>query len=56
MTDNAAWEELIELVTEAGNDELVERFTEALNEEQEHLEKVQGWYKAATLAAAGETQ
>ena len=52
MTDNAAWEELIELVTEAGNDELVERFTEALNEEQEHLEKVQGWYKAATLASA----
>ena len=52
MTDNAAWDELIELVTEAGNDELVERFTEALNEEQEHLEKVQGWYKAATLAAA----
>src|SRR5688572_10336319 len=55
MTDNAAWEELIELVTEAGNDELVERFTEARDEEQEHLEKVQGWYKAATLAAAGMT-
>lgn len=56
MTDNAAWEELIELVSEAGNDELVERFTEARDEEQEHLEKVQGWYKAATLAAAGERQ
>ena len=52
MTDNAAWEELVELVTEAGNDDLVERFTEARDEEQEHLEKVQGWYKAATLASA----
>jgi len=52
MTDNAAWEELIELVSEAGNEELVERFTEARDEEQEHLEKVQGWYKAATLASA----
>ena len=31
-------------------------FTEARDEEQEHLEKVQGWYKAATLAAAGESQ
>ena len=56
MTDNAAWEELIELVTEAGNDKLVERFSEARDAEQEHLEKVQGWYKAATLAAAGEIQ
>ena len=52
MTDNAAWEELIELTTQAGNEELVERFTRAHAEEQEHLEKVQGWYKAATQAAA----
>lgn len=52
MTDNAAWEELIELTTQAGNDDLVARFTKALEEEQEHLEKVQDWYKAATLAAA----
>jgi putative heme degradation protein len=52
MTDNAAWDELVELVTEAGNDELAERFTQAQEEEQEHLEKVQGWYKAATLASA----
>jgi rubrerythrin len=52
MTDNAAWEELIELTEQAGNDDLVARFTKARDEEQEHLEKVQGWYKQATLATA----
>ena len=56
MTDNAAWDELIELTTEAGNEDLVERFTAAREEEREHLVKVQEWYKAATLAAAEETQ
>jgi rubrerythrin len=54
MVDNAAWDELIELTEQAGNDDLVARFTQARDEEQEHLEKVQDWYKAATLAAAGE--
>src|SRR4030095_10091466 len=29
MTDNAAWEELMELTAESGNDELVKRFSEA---------------------------
>jgi rubrerythrin len=52
MTDNAAWDELIELTTQIGNDDLVGRFTKARGHEQEHLEKVQAWYKAATLAAA----
>ena len=52
MTDNAAWDELIELTEAAGNDDLVARFTKARDSEIEHLEKVQGWYKAATLAAA----
>jgi hypothetical protein len=55
MTDNAAWDELIELTTESGNDDLVERFTQARQNEAEHLEKVMDWYKAAT-AAAGEKQ
>lgn len=47
MTDNAAWEELIELTSQAGNDELVARFTQAREHEEEHLEKVQGWYRNA---------
>lgn len=51
MTDNAAWDELIELTSEAGNEDLVARFTQAREEEAEHLEKVLGWYKAATVVA-----
>jgi rubrerythrin len=49
MTDNAAWEELIELTMQIGNDDLIARFQKAQESEAEHLEKVQGWYKAATM-------
>jgi hypothetical protein len=49
MTDNAAWEELIELTTSIGNDDLMARFQKAQENEAEHLEKVRAWYKAATL-------
>jgi rubrerythrin len=49
MTDNVAWEELIELTAAAGNDDLVGRFTKARDEEMAHLEKVRTWYKKATL-------
>ena len=51
MTDNAAWDELIELTGQVGNDDLVARFSKARDNEQEHLEKVQGWYKEAVNAA-----
>jgi len=53
MTDNAAWEELIELTLPTGNDDLVARFRKAQANEAEHLEKVRGWYKAATLNGGG---
>ena len=53
MTDNAAWEELIELTMQAApeesSDDLVARFKKAQESEIEHLEKVRGWYKAATM-------
>src|SRR3954471_24980182 len=49
MTDNAAWEELIELAQPMGNDDLVARFQKAQANEAEHLEKVRAWYKAATM-------
>ena len=54
MIDNAAWDELIELTGQAGNDDLVARFTKARDEEQEHLMKVQGWYKEAVQKMAGQ--
>ena len=50
MTDNAAWDELIELTGQVGNDDLVARFSKARDSEQEHLEKVKGWYKQAVQA------
>jgi hypothetical protein len=53
MTDNAAWEELIELTLPTGNDDLVARFRKAQENEADHLEKVRGWYKAATMNGAG---
>ncbi|HKU46214.1 MAG TPA: ferritin-like domain-containing protein [Burkholderiales bacterium] len=56
LTDNAAWDELIELTSHAGNEDLVKRFTKAREEEREHLEKVHGWYKAASLSAANAGQ
>jgi rubrerythrin len=49
MVDNAAWEELIELSSQVGNDDLVARFSKARDEETEHLRKVQAWYREATL-------
>jgi rubrerythrin len=52
MTDNAAWDELIELTSQAGNDELVARFSKAREHEKEHLEKVHEWYRDAVLASA----
>jgi rubrerythrin len=48
LADGAAWAELIELTEAEGNDDLVKRFTDAEAREMEHLEKVRGWYKAAT--------
>ena len=49
MTDNAAWEELIELTLPMGNDDLVARFQKAQANEAEHLEKVRAWYKKETM-------
>ena len=49
MTDNAAWEELIELTQPTGNDDLIARFEKAQANEADHLEKVRAWYKAATM-------
>ena len=52
MIDNVAWDELIELAMQVGNDDLVARFSKARDHEKEHLEKVSGWYKGAVQAAA----
>jgi rubrerythrin len=52
MTDNAAWEELIELAEKTGNQELVASFGKAREQEAGHLDKVRQWYKSATMSSA----
>src|SRR5690606_12038654 len=37
LTDNAAWELLIELARESGHDELADSFGEAYEQEEEHV-------------------
>jgi ferritin-like protein len=46
MTDNAGWEELIDLARTAGAKDLVGRFEQALDTEREHLEEVRAWYRS----------
>ncbi len=52
LTDNASWELLIELVSEAGHPEMAQAFQVALQNEQEHLAMVRGWLRQAVLEEA----
>ena len=52
LADNAAWEELIELARQMGQEDMVTRFEEASQHEQEHLENVKQWHLEGTLADA----
>jgi hypothetical protein len=52
LTDNAAWDELVLLAREMGQDEFVERLSEAQEEERHHLETVREWHQKMTLAQA----
>jgi len=53
LTDNAAWEMLMELAQSVGQADMAQQFQTALDEEREHLEKVRGWIKAGVMAEAG---
>lgn len=46
LTDNDAWECLIELARQAGHEQLAESFAGALRDEIEHLENVRRWLAA----------
>ena len=50
LADNAAWDELIALAKEMGQDDMASRFTEAQQREREHLDKVRAWHQEATLS------
>ncbi|AJD49632.1 hypothetical protein S7S_16100 [Isoalcanivorax pacificus W11-5] len=45
LTDNAAWELLIDMARDAGQQEMVSSFTQALEQEQDHLGTVRIWLR-----------
>jgi hypothetical protein len=53
LTDNAGWELLGELATQAGQPQMAETFREALQTEAEHLETVRSWLAGLLSKAAG---
>ena len=53
LTDNEAWQMLIEVAQSVGQAEMATQFQTALEQEREHLENVRGWVKAAAMAEAG---
>lgn len=53
MTDNAGWELLIELATQAGHEDLVPSFQKALASEQEHETMVKQWLRKMVMEEAG---
>jgi ferritin-like protein len=53
LSDNAAWELLIELAGDLGHSQMAKEFAVALEAEQVHLETVKGWLRKAVLAEAG---
>jgi bacterioferritin (cytochrome b1) len=53
LTDNAGWELLIQLASDAGQDDLAAQFTQALTQEQEHLWIVKAWLQVLMAEEAG---
>lgn len=53
LTDNAGWEQLIEVCRSAGHADLAERFEHCRAQEAEHLASVRGWLDAHATALLG---
>ncbi len=52
LTDNAAWDELVVLAREMGNEDMAAQFTDAQETEREHLQTIKQWHQDLTLAEA----
>ena len=52
MTDNAAWELLMQLAEDLGQNDMAERFRKALAQEQVHLQEIRGWYEQSVRGQA----
>jgi bacterioferritin (cytochrome b1) len=53
LTDNAGWELLIQLATEAGQSSLADNFSRALRTEREHVTLIQGWLQVLLIHEVG---
>ena len=53
LTDNDAWQTLLDLAMGLGQDELADSFRQALEEEDEHLTRVRTWVALALSGQAG---
>lgn len=52
LTDNAAWDELVVLTREMGNEDMAKQFEGAQQAEREHLQTVKDWHQELTLSEA----
>ncbi|WP_166261322.1 ferritin-like domain-containing protein [Marinobacter salicampi] len=52
MTDNGAWELLVELCEEMGLDDTSAEFRRALAQEEKHLEQIKSWVRQLTMGQA----
>lgn len=52
LTDNAAWELLIELAMESGHEKLVPQFQKALASENDHEAKIKDWLRRMVMEEA----
>jgi ferritin-like protein len=53
LADNDAWEELVLLAREFGQDEMAQRFENARGKEREHLDGIRKLHQQATMYEAG---
>jgi rubrerythrin len=53
LTDNDAWQLLVDLAEGLGHDDLAAQFRIALQQEEQHLVLVRGWVEGALLGQAG---
>jgi rubrerythrin len=49
LADNDAWDELVTLAQQAGQDEMVRQFGQAREHERQHLATIRQWHQEATM-------
>lgn len=52
LVDNEAWDDLVSLAEEVGQQDMVQKFQQARDEERRHLSTLRQWYQQATMQEA----